>query len=75
MAIIYPPPFEIPIAGHRCRAKNDFCNISVGDLRFNLALTTSRRQARLMTRPRPIASMKERSTKGIHPRSPLRLTH
>jgi len=43
--------------------KNGFCNISVGDLRFNLALTTSRRQARLMARPRPIASMKRGAQK------------
>lgn len=48
--------------------KNRFRSISVGDLRFNLALTTSRRQARLIARPRPIASMK-RGVQRILPRS------
>lgn len=56
--VLYPS--RIPTRRCRVRAKKKrcFCNISVGDLRFNLALTTRRRQARLMTRPRPIASMK-----------------
>lgn len=48
--------------------KNRFRGISVGDLRFNLALTTSRRQARLIARLRPIASMK-RGIQRILPRS------